>query len=479
MPLDKRGAEEKSLRNASGESFPPEKIRLFRGVRVKDGDEKTHGLRFDPLAPMDITSTVVVMPDQATPVWAIFDTSGVTPGRYSGVIRVIPLGQAVTMKNKRVVKTSTSDLPFELEVLPFELSRTPALPQFYFGSAYGNREIFRMMLDYGLNVPLINTWGFNVRYQPDGSVRECRTSGPEREIRRILEWAQEAGMEKDIQIGVAYSAYKIFCDIHAKKQFKFGTPEWEKAWRGHIRAIEEVRKKCGVPNDRFFVELWDEPHAKDMQEVLRSVKIAHETAPEMNFMITFASWEIPPGELEKLIPYLSHWCFWSTKYFTDKKYAPLLSRLRAEGKNISFYTCETTMRLDLQKYYLTHPWRALACNLDMCNLYQFLTHWYATNDWTRSAVGNVALIASGHPVSTIRLENLRIGSTDLKYMAKLAEVLKQSDTQDKTLRAEAERFLKETPERVGITRAHDPSARAEAREKAIDLILKLTGRKEK
>ncbi len=85
------------------------------------------------------------------------------------------------------------------------------------------------------------------------------------------------------------------------------------------------------------------------------------------------------------------------------------------------------------------------------------------------------LIASGHPVSTIRLENLRIGSTDLKYMAKLAEVLKQPDTQDKTLRAEAERFLKETPERVGITLAHDPSARAEAREKAIDLILKLTG----
>lgn len=49
----------------------------------------------------------------------------------------------------------------------------------------------------------------------------------------------------------------------------------------------------------------------------------------------------------------------------------------------------------------------------------------------------------------------------------------------KALVNKAERFLKETPERVGITRAHDPSARAEAREKAIDLILKLTGRKEK
>jgi len=173
------------------------------------------------------------------------------------------------------------------------------------------------------------------------------------------------------------------------------------------------------------------------------------------------------------VPYLSHWCFWSTKYFTGKEYAPLLKELREKGKNISFYTCEVTMRLDLQKYYLTHPWRALAYGLDMCNLYQFLTHLYPTADWKIASYGNTALMASGNPVSTIRLENLRIGNTDIKYMAKLAEVLKNSKTKDAGLRAEAEKFLKETPKLVGVDMAHDPAQHVQAREKAIDLILQL------
>ena len=53
-----------------------------------------------------------------------------------------------------------------------------------------------------------------------------------------------------------------------------------------------------------------------------------------DLMVTLASWEIPPAELRKLVPYLSHWCFWSTKYFTGKEYAPLLKELREKGKNI-------------------------------------------------------------------------------------------------------------------------------------------------
>ena len=61
-------------------------------------------------------------------------------------------------------------------------------------------------------------------------------------------------------------------------------------------------------------------------------------------------------------------------------------------------------------------------------------------------------------------------------MKKLAEVLKEAKSAEPGLRSEAAKFLKETPMSVGMTRSHDPSVRAAAREMAIDLILKLTAK---
>ena len=161
------------------------------------------------------------------------------------------------------------------------------------------------------------------------------------------------------------------------------------------------------------------------------------------------------------------------QYFTEPEYVGLLKELRAAGGKIALYSCDTSMRLDLYKYYITHAWRALAFGTDGCDLYEFMTHRNAIADWKRSTCGSTAIMASGHPVSTIRLECLRIGSTDIKYMKKLAEVLKNADGADAALRNEAEKFLKETPMRAGMTMLHDPGFTAAAREQAIDLILKL------
>lgn len=472
--LDKSSAEEPGLKNHEGRYFPSDKIRLYRGVRIKDGDEEAHGLRFDPLAPMDITSTVLVMQNEATPVWAVFDTAGVAPGKYAGVIRVIPLGQTIKMdSSSKKLSGNILDLPFEFEVLPFELSRGPAISQFFFSTANNNRETFLMMQEYGMNSLLVNPWDVKVQFNPDGSVKSTDTVRAEQSIMNLKKWAREIGAEQNLKIGIAYSAYLVFRDAHARKKFRYGTPEWRKAWMGYVQILENLRRKCMIANDNYFVEIQDEPNVKHMPELIYALKTAREAVPTMNFMITFASWEIPLPELEKLIPYLSHWCFWSTKYFTDEKYSALLTNLRSSGKNISFYTCETTMRLDLYKYYLLHPWRAFAYGLNMCNMYQFFTGHYRTRDWKLSSYGNVALVASEHPVSTIRLENLRIGSTDIKYMAKLAEVLKKTKSTDKKLLAEAGNFLKETPKRMIGELAHDPKAREKVREKAIDLILLL------
>ncbi len=471
--MSPRGGELGGLKTAGGEMFPSEKIKLFRGVRVKDGDEEKHGLRFDPLAPMDVTSTVVVLPNESTPVWVIFNTQGIKAGRYDGMIRVIPLGQRASMeKEATVYKGPMLDLPIEFEVLPFELDRKPPVSQFLFQRAF-NKECFDMLMEYGSDSVLVNTWGFRVSFHKDGSIAGRDTQRAEEEILCLKEWAAGYGMEKNLKIGVAYGAYTTFRDVHSKKQFKSGTPEWTRAWSEYVKVLEDIRRKCGIPNENFFVEIWDEPHEKDMEELTLASRAAHETVPGLNFMVTLAAWDIPLPKLEQLIPFFSHWCLWSTKFFTEEKYAPLMKKLRTSRKNISFYTCETIMRQDLYKYYRSHPWTAAAYELDMSNMYQFMTYLSERRDWKMTSAGEMARMASGHPVSSIRQECLRIGGNDLKYMRKLAEVLKNAGTKDAKLRAEAEAFLKDIPAKVGIRMKHDPDQAEIAREQAIDYILKL------
>ena len=467
--------EESGLKRQDGTLFPPEKLKLYRGIRVKDGDGENHGFRYDPLAPMDITSTVVVMPKEAAPVWAVFDTAGVPPGVYSGVIRVIPLGQA-GIREKDKWKYAMADLPLEFEVLPFEISRAPAIPQFFFGAAFGGRETFRMMMEHDINAMLINPWRIKASFEPDGSLKSADISEPEEEIRNLQEYAREMGMEKELRIGFVYSAYLIFRDVHSRKQFKWGTPEWKKAWQEYVKLMDSLRKKCGIPAESCFVEIQDEPKAEEMAELIAAAEAACEAAPDLNLMLTVASWDLPRKDMQALAPYIHHWCFWGTKYF-GREYAPFLDELRRAGKKIALYSCDTSLRLDLQKYYLTHAWRALACGMDMCCLYEFMTYRYASADWKQTPYGSTALMASGKPVSTIRLECLRIGSTDIKYMKKLADLLKDPANRDHPQREEIGKFLRDAPKQVGITMAHDPKISAQTREKAIDYILLLLQKK--
>lgn len=465
-------AEEMSLKQQDGTWFPSEKIRLYRGVRVKDRDGKNPGLRYDPLAPMDITSTIMVMPKESAPVWAIFNTEGVKPGVYRGMIRVIPLGEEAVRKNKKW-KLPIYDLPLEFEVLPFEISREPAIPQSFSSPLYGGREMFRMMMEYDINTIHLSPWRIKADFDSDGSLKSTNLKSAEKNLADIKKFAAEMGREKDLHICIAYSTYLIFRDVHSRKQFKVGTPEWKKAWQAYVRILDQIRIKSGLPKDLFIVELQDEPRANELDELLAAAEAAHDVAPDLNLMVTIAAWQLPLKKLWKFKKSISHWCFWGTRYFTEPQYAKFMKELRASGKNISLYTCDTSMRLDLHKYYITHAWRALAFNMDMCNLFEFITYRYADADWKRATCGSTGMMASGHPVATIRLECLRIGSTDIKYMKKLSELLKNSQSADPELRCKAEKFLKETPIRVGMALSHNPASSAAAGEQAINLILQL------
>lgn len=471
-PADTRS--EHGLKSASGGRFPPEKLTLYRGIRVKDGDEANHGLRYDPLAPMDVTRTFIVAPKEATPVWAVFDTAGVSPGKYSGAIRVTPLGlRAEKLLNpKKFVTPKTYDIPFELEVLPFELDRKYPMAQSFFSYGYKNPKIVKQLFEFGCYGLWLSPWSVNISFHPDGSVAKRDISDLVDEVRFYKKTAEEYGLSDEFLAGFGIGSYMIFRTIHAKDRFKFGTAEWTRAWKNFVAAIEDIRKESGLDNKNFFLQVVDEVKAGDLEEAMAATRIVHEMYPEMNIFLTLAPWQIPENDLAQFIPYVKYWCFWSTKYFIPE-YENLMKKLRAAGKHISFYTCETTMRLSLQKYYRAHAWTALAYHLDMAAMYVHIDNLYFLRDWREGTFGSFARMAGDTPITSIRMECLRIGQNDLRYYRKLSELFGESEIKSPGLKREIQHFLDSTPGLLGIKEPYDANLAEAAREKMIDYILLL------
>ncbi len=469
--LDKKGGEIPGLKG-----FPAERIQLLRGIRVKDGEGEKHGLRIDPLTVMDTAGTLMVPPRESGLVWAIFNTAGIEPGIYSGNIRVTPLGESLTEYDRaKNIKGKFQDIPFSLEVLPFELDKKPAVPFFMFQRA-ANEEFFKAMVDYGIHVFQVSPWRFDASFNPDGSIASSDTAKVEEDIAQLREWAVKYGIADTMRISICYSAYLNFRDVRAKKQFKADSPEWQRALRDYTKLLSDTMTKCGIPAERYDVEVWDEPKEKDQDELLAACRVMHETVPDMNLQIVFAAWAFPVSYLEKLVPYVKTWNFWGERFIGHAEYRDFIAELRKQNKTLCFYKCQTTMRLDLHRYFRNHAWFGLAHNLDMISMYQLIDSaqsQYGLNNWRGTTYGGVLYSSTGHPVSSIRMECLRIGQTDVKYMKKLAEVLAANPKHPAA--AEARKFLDEAPMAV-IKNGHDQKLADQTREQAIGLILKLSAR---
>ena len=433
------------LKTDDGTAFPASKLKLYRGIRMKDGNEKNPGQRFDALAPMDVTGTVVVLPGESTPVWVIFNTHGVKPGVYKGAIQVIPLGEWAQLKVTDYTGPMRQ-IPLEFEVLPYEVATDSPFSVSFFQRPF-NQEAFRMMLDYGCNTFIDFTYYIKAKFLPDGSIANTDTKRFEKEYANFRKWQGEVGFKGPLKIDFFYNAYVVFRDVHAKKQFKPHSTEWAKAWGNYVRLVDLVRRKCGIANGDFRMELIDEPKPEIMDELVEVAKIAHEACPEMNLAVTLAAWDIPMKKLEQLLPYVQTFILWQTKYFANIKYNSFMNKLRIMKKNVGIYQCSTSMRLDLQSYYRAFPWTALAYNCSYMGNYEFMTYMYKYHDWKLAAKGSTALMAAETPISTIRQECIRIGLTDLKYFKKLSDTMQSAKNISSELRTEVESFLKDSPKK--------------------------------
>lgn len=472
------GIEQPGLSGQAGDDFPADKITLLRGVRVKDGDGSKHGQRFDPLVTMDSSYTVLVPPRESGVVWAIFDCRGVKAGKYTGFIRVIPLNEPAKYVQKQGWKYEGPmlDMPLELEVLPVELSKAPAIPLMLFREA-GNEHFFKAMIEHDIRIFQLSPWYFDFKFNTDGSLVDASLPKVDKILKDYREWAQKYGVEKEIRFMIGFSAYNVFVQEHAKNKFKYGSPEWKRAWQSWIRGVADVMRRNGVNEADYTVEIWDEPHRTDDAAVVETCRLAKEAVPQMRLQLTLGASMQPVDILEKIAPYVDDWCFWSD-YLARPEYLTFWERLKAAQKHVWIYNCDTNMRADLYRYYRRHAWTGLNYGADTIALFYLLVgpggH-YGVGSWKTDPFGGVAYRSFDHCITSVRFECLRIGSTDLKYMAKLAEVAaaaKAAGVAPELVR-DAEKLLKEGPYKMAVSHAHDTAIANSARDEAVKLIMQL------
>ncbi len=139
---------------------------------------------------------------------------------------------------------------------------------------------------------------------------------------------------------------------------------------------------------------------------------------------------------------------------------------------LSMYACGTSMRQELYRYYRLMAWKAAHCGGQYVSLYQFFGQQPGL-DFRITPEGGVAYDTSETLVPSIRLENLRIGINDIRYL-RLLETLARGTSASAV---EARAFLKKATSDVAVIYPHDSMKADEVRNKVIEFILKLSSPK--
>ena len=471
----------KGLVAADGTRFGMERLTIRRGVKFRDSNAKEHGSRYDILAKLDETGTLPVPAKEAGLVWIQVDCRGSKPGVYRGELAVTPLSRGgITGAVKGVrepgvrkgpfaamsVADSTERRPVEIEILPFALEEPTTMAMVGFRSVWADYQA-DFANDYDVVMHQITPWFFDCTFNSDGTIA-ARTprSFLLPHIRFVRDHVKRIGSYPRVM--VAHSAYEVFKRAHWPKDlFAFDSPEYWRAFREWFRYVNETMRAEGFAPDDYVVQLFDEPNPKKISpdEALRMYREAKTAVPDARLLQT-------NGEriyFDALSPYVDLW-FFSQHVFGDAQIMTYPTRLAAEGKVASMYACGTEMRQDLYRYYRMIAWKAAACGGPYVPLYQLFEQWPSTS-FLGATEGGVSYDTGSEMVPSIRLENLREGMTDIRYLRHL-EALIAADAKSSAA-VEAKAFVDRALREIPMLYPHE-STRADAfRAACVDYILKL------
>ena len=457
------------LKHTDGTVLGSDKFTVRRGVIFRDSDMEKHGRRYDILAKVNEVSSIPVPPGEAGMVWINFDCHNLKPGLYQGKLLVTPLssGRFLSFKHRRdglEVKDDSKSVEVELEVLPFSLPEPSSFSFNGFRTAF-NKYHIDFMKKYECIMYMITPWHFQCKFNSDGTIRKkTPKSYLEPHIQLIARNVQvPPGLKK---VMVAYSAYPIFKRIHCPATIKFDSPEYWNAYREWMKYVDETLRKNGIAREEYTVEVFDEPDPKKNPpaEVCRALAEAKKAVPGIHLSNTNGERNF----FEKIAPLVDNWMFGQHIFF-DPAEMKKTAVFRNQSSMLSMYACGTSMRQELYRYYRLLAWKAAHCGGQYVSLFQFFEQTPGL-DFRKTPSGGVAYDTGKTLVPSVRLENLRIGMNDIRYLRLLESLAKGNTTEAKSARL----FLDKATKDVAVIYPHDSRKADEIRTKAIEFILKLS-----
>ena len=479
-PAHEQNARVLDLQGKNGSVFPRSKITLRRGLPYKDSETPHRGRRLDILARLNEAGTIPVLPQQAGLLWLTFDCSGIKPGVYRGEINVIPLNGI----NRKISHSPSGfrydgearSFPIEIEVLPITLPEKSPLPL---------SPVVRIVRDdqgdfmkqYDCFMYMVTPWFFTFKYNPDGSIKEYSVrSYLYPQIKKTLAALKKNPHISDPKIRFGHSMYQVWKEHLGGKVLKFNTPEYWNGWRNYCKGVVKILQEQGFRKEEFVLELFDEPSTKEftVHELLTAHRECKKVLPDVLIQmasgISFIEQDKVFEELTKVID------LWTFSFYRTNipSYRKKMKYFHAQkGKHMQIYACGTSMRQDLYRYYRLLPWNAMEAGADSVSLYCLFPMSPLGNDLYRVPAGDAAYMTSDGIMPSVRLENLRTGFTDIKYLKLLESMAKGSSPLEKKIR----KFIQDSLKDVYIVQPHNTARADEVRQQAVKYILQLQKRK--
>ena len=364
---------------------------------------------------------VTVSPGKTARVWVVFNSRGVSPGRYLTSLKFKPLNQpAVPVRKSEIDAT----------VWNFRLPETRDWPikSFFWGSySFNNDEAATLELMHDCHVTHGWTQFHRYRYglhgetgywtKPDrgrGKVVDGRDFDEEVALngnREFLERARELGM----RFVIGWSTPR--------------SPEWFKLMTGRLLSM-------GFSYEDFVFKglLRDEFVRKDIPDCAENRKAVAGWNTNLWFQATLLSTPPPTGptleDIEKagLPEFYRQWTVIRGLCKDPGRGAEILRSLRRHGCSIWSYQCAYFMhKQPLMRYYRLYPWECELQNLAGCAIW---TSYSPKGDgWDFGDGKDEGVCWRGidtKPVPTRQLHAFREGLEDVAYMDLLKRELAKS-----------------------------------------------------
>ena len=438
----------------NGKLFPG--VTYRQAIRFRDNGQGTSAI-FDPLADLGPARIVTVGPREAVLLWFDFDTANLKPGAYEGRIRIITLnGKGQFAKRgpgygNLNYDGDMKDIPLKLTVNDFELSKDPAIPADFFSPA-PNDSVIKLQAEAGQRIFGINPWSLKYPIRNGKMVPEAPAA------ERQIEFVRSKGFDRFF---IGFSCKHVFIQLYGQKNAS--------RWGEWIETTGLLMKKHHIPPEKCFLEIYDEPDPKILPEILETLREARRANPGFKLSITLGAHIMPPEDMKKLAPLVDDWTLWSYGYFTRPEHLAFIAGEKKRGVTFGHYTCSTGIRSSLAREFRRNAWFGEYHQLQSNAMFVAFSG-LVNCAWKGLPEGSLIYFAGEDDIAqpSVRYMAVRQGMTDVKYLAKLREVGKDSP--------EAQKFLKTAAKRVVVDFAHDPSMPDKVREEAAQLILKLQNR---